>query len=151
MIDTCVSRFFETITYLKALTYEIESPPHLFLIDLPFILRKLDTNTINTVPLIRRCRISFSLEHVPQMPTAIRADDLRPRHTKRVILMPRHSARQGVEIRGPSAAGREFVGGLVKRRTAASALVDAAGRGVFVVFACSGRLGAFLAEDAELL
>lgn len=118
---------------------------------LPLILRKPQTNTINTMPLIRRCRIPLSLEHMPQMPSTVIAHDLRALHPKRRIRVPLHSPRHGVEIRRPAAAGLELVRGRVQRRRAPRARVHALRGVVRVVFACEGAFGAFFAEDAELV
>lgn len=103
------------------------------------------------MPLIRGRRIALPLEHMPQMPAAIRAHNLRPHHAKRRILMPHDGARHRVEKGGPAAAGLEFLLRRVERRVAAGARVDARGGGVLVVFAAVGGFGALGAEDAELL
>lgn len=79
----------------------------------PLILRKPQTNAINTVSLIRRSWILFPLEHMPQMPSTIRADNLRPRHAKRFIRMPSHRPRNGIKIRWPPTPGLELVRGFV--------------------------------------
>lgn len=102
------------------------------------------------MPLIRRRRIPLPLKHMPQMAPAIVAYDLRPFHPERAIRVPLHSARQGVEIRRPAAAGLEFVRGFVERRVTAGTGVHALLGLVGIVFAGVGRFGAFFAEDAEL-
>lgn len=102
------------------------------------------------MPLIRRRRVPFPLKHMPEMPPAVRAHNLRPLHPERAVRMPDHGARDGVEIRGPPAPGLELVGGAVERGGAGGAGVGAGGGGVFVVGAREGGLGAFFAEDAEL-
>ncbi len=114
------------------------------------LLPKPQTNTINTMPLIRRRRIPLALKNMPQMASTVTAHNLRPLHPKRPVHVPRHRPRDAVEIRRPPAAGLELVRRLVERCGAARARVDARGGGVFVVAAGEGRLGAFLAEDAEL-
>ena len=78
------------------------------------------------------------------------ADDLGATHAEGAVGMARHGAGDAVEVRGPAAAGLELVAGFVERRGTGGARVDARGRHVFVVGAGEGRLGAFLAEDAEL-
>lgn len=114
------------------------------------LLPKAQTHTINTMPLIRRRRIPLALKNMSQMAPTITANNLRPRHPKPAVHMPRHRARDAVEIRRPAAAGLELVRGLVEGCVAGRARVHARGRGVLVVDAGEGRFGAFLAEDAEL-
>lgn len=84
------------------------------------------------------------------MAATVTTHDLSPGHAERVIRVPGDGAGDGVEEGGPAAAALELVVCLVERRGAAGAGVDAAGGGVFVVFAREGRFGAFFAEDAEL-
>lgn len=72
-------------------------------------LLKPQTNTINTVPLIRRCRKPLSLKNMPQMTPTVTAYNLRPLHPKGVIRMPRHSTGDRIKICGPAAAGLKFV------------------------------------------
>lgn len=106
------------------------------------------------MPLIRSSRIALPLENMPQMPATIRTHNLGTFHAKRLICMPRHRARDGVEKGRPAAAAFELVLGLVERGGASGARVDSwAGGGgeVFVVFAGVGGFCAFFAEDAELL
>ena len=91
---------------------------------LPLLLSKLQTNAIHTMPLIRRRGISLALEHMPQMAPTFTAHDLRPRHPKRAIRMPRHSARNAVEIRRPPAAGLELVRRFVEGCIASSAILS---------------------------
>lgn len=64
--------------------------------------------------------------------------------------MSDHGAGDAVEVRGPAAAGFEFVGGAVEGGGAAGAGVGAVRGCVFVVGAGEGGFGAFGAEDAEL-
>ena len=103
------------------------------------------------MPLIRRRRIPLPFKHMPQMAATVTTHNLRPRHPKRDIRMPRHRPRNAIEIRRPPTTRLEFMGRFVKRRVAGGAGVGARGRHVFVVGAGVGRFGAFLAEDAELL
>ena len=115
------------------------------------LIMKLQTHTVNTMPLIRRRLIPLPLKHMPQMPPTIRADDFCSRHAETRIRMPRHSSRDGIEVSGPAAPGFEFVVGFVERRGTGGAGVDAGVGHVFVVFAGEGGFGAFFADDAELL
>ena len=114
------------------------------------LLLKSQTDTIDTVPLIRRRGIPLSLKNMSQMPSALTTHDLRPRHPKSTIRMSRHSAGDSVKVGRPSAARLEFVGGFVKRSIAAGAGIDAGGGHVFVVGAGVRGFGAFFAENAEL-
>lgn len=102
------------------------------------------------MPLIRRRRIPLPLKHMPQMPSTIRTNNLRPRHPKRRIRMSDHSTRDTVEIGGPSATRFELVGSAVEWGGTGGAGVGACCGGVFVVGAGVGGFGAFSAEDAEL-
>lgn len=103
------------------------------------------------MPLVRRRVMTFPLKHMSQVSTTIRAQNLRPRHAERVVRVPRHRARNAVEVRGPAAAGLELVVRLVEGRLAGGAVVDAGAGHVLVVLAGVGRLGALFADDAELL
>jgi hypothetical protein len=77
------------------------------------ILTEPQTNTIHTMPLIRRSRISLSLEDMAQMPVTVTANDLNALHPKRAVHIPLHRAGDRVEVRRPAAAGLELVRGLV--------------------------------------
>lgn len=103
------------------------------------------------MPLIRRGRIPLPLKHMPQMPPTLGTHNLRPRHPKRAIRMPRHRAGDTIEVRRPSATTLELVARFVQGRGAGGAGVDAGAGHVFVVFAREGRFGAFFADHAELL
>lgn len=102
------------------------------------------------MPLIRRRRVPLPLKHMPQMPSTVITDNLRPHHPKRTILVPLHRAGDRVEVRRPAAPGLELVRGFVEGCVAAGAGVYALFWVVGVVFACVGWFGAFLAEDSEL-
>ena len=112
---------------------------------------KPQTHTINTMPLIRRILVALPLKHMAQMPITPRAHNLSALAPHRAVHAPRHGARHGVEKRRPPAPAGELVARLVQRGRAAGARVDACGRLVLVVGAAEGRLGAFFAQDAELL
>ena len=64
--------------------------------------------------------------------------------------MPGHRAGDGIIERRPAAAGLELLLGRVEGGVAGGAVVGALGGRVLVVLAGEGRLGAFLANDAEL-
>lgn len=85
-----------------------------------------------------------------EVPPAVAAHDLGPGHAERAVLVPRHGARDAVEIGRPAAARVELVRGLVQRRMTAGAGVDARRGVVLVELAGAGGFGALFAEDAEL-
>ena len=114
-------------------------------------LFKLQTNTINTMPLIRRRRVSLSLEHMTQMASTITTHNLNPLHPKRAVRMSRYRTRNSVKERRPSAAGLELLVGGVEWCAAGGAVVGAGGWVVFVVFAGKRCFSAFLADDAKLV
>lgn len=117
--------------------------PHLLIL-------KVQTNTINTMPLIRRRRVPLPLKHMPQVPAAVRARNLRPCHAEGAVGVADDSAGDGIEVGGPAAAGFELMGGAVEGRGAGGAGVGAGRGGVLIVGAGEGGFGAFFAEDAEL-
>ena len=119
-------------------------------LSLRLILRKVETDAIYAMPLIRRCGISFSLKNMPQMTPAIVAHDLCPFHPERIIHEPLHCTGNGVKISGPTASGLELVRCLVQRCVTGGAGIYALGRIVRVVFARIRRLGALLAKNSEL-
>lgn len=114
-------------------------------------LVELDAHRVNAVPLVGRRGVSLALEDVPQVSTAVAANNLRSLHAESAVGMPCHSAGDGVEERGPAAAGLELVLRGVNGLVAAGAVVCAGGRGVLVIFAGERGFGALLAEYAELL
>ena len=102
------------------------------------------------MPLVRRRRISLSLEDMSQMPAAVAADDFRAFHTESPVGMASDGARHSVEECGPPAAGFELVRCFVQGRGAGGAGVQSVGGHVLVVGPRVGSFGAFLPEDAEL-
>ena len=119
------------------------------LIDL-ILWRKLQADTIDTMSLICRRSIPFSLENMTQMATTIRTYNLRSRHTKGAISMSCHCAWYAVEVRWPATARFEFVSCLIERGVAGGASIDALLGHMFIICASEGRLGAFFSQDAEL-
>jgi hypothetical protein len=103
------------------------------------------------MPLVLGVSKALALEDVPKMSAAVVAHNLRPHHAHCAIGPLAHSARHSVPEGGPAAARVEFVVRLVERRLAAAARVDTGVGVVLVEGAGPGRLGALLAEDAELL
>jgi hypothetical protein len=102
------------------------------------------------VPLIRRGGIALPFEDMAQMATTIAADDLCSLHTYCAIRMSRHSAWNGIEVRGPTTARLELVVRFVERRIAACAGIDSSIGHVLVVFTGAWGFGAFFSEDSEL-
>lgn len=66
------------------------------------------------MPLIRRRRVSFPLEDMTQVSSALRAHDLRPRHAECAIGVAFDGARYAVKVCGPATAGLELVGSAVE-------------------------------------
>lgn len=87
---------------------------------------------------------------MPQVATALGARDLGALHAEGAVGVADDGAGDGVEVRGPAAAGLELVRGAVEGGGAGGAGVGAGRGGVLVVGAGVGGLGAFFAEDAEL-
>lgn len=100
--------------------------------------------------LVRRRGISFSFEHMAQVPTAITAYDLYPFHAECAICVSRHSSWNRIEEGGPSTARLELVVGLVERGVASSAGICTFVWVVLVVFAGEWCFCAFLSKDAKL-
>ena len=88
--------------------------------------------------LIRRRRVSLSLEHMSQMSSTVAANDLCPLHAERAVGVSCHSARDSVKERRPAAARLELVVGLVERSLAAGTNVSTLGGHVLVKVAAVG-------------
>lgn len=114
------------------------------------ILRKLQADAVDAVPLICWCIIALSFEDMTKVAATVAADNLCPLHTESTVCMSRNCARDGVIICWPATAGLEFVIGLVEWRIATSACVNSRIGHMFVVFTCTRSFGAFLSEDSEL-
>jgi hypothetical protein len=112
---------------------------------------KVDADAVHAMPLILWIAKLLALEDMPQMPTAVIAHNLRPHHAHSRVRPLSDRAGHGVPECGPAAARVELVVGLVQWRVAAGARVDAGVGVVLVEFAGAGGLGAFFAQDAELL
>lgn len=100
--------------------------------------------------LIGRRREPLTLEDMAQMTATVAAYYLGPLHSKCVVHMPRHRARNRIEIRGPTAARLEFVTGFIERGFTAGTGIYALRWVVRIVFASSSTLGTFLSKDSEL-
>ena len=101
--------------------------------------------------LIGRRGESLALEYVAQVTTAVGAHNLRTSHAESAVLVPGDSPGDTVKVGRPAAAGAELVVGLVQRRIASGAGVDALLWVVLVKLASSGSLCTLLPQDAELL
>lgn len=73
------------------------------------LVGELQTNTVDTMPLISRGRISLALEHMSQVSSTVAAHDLDSLHAKRTVDMSRHSAGHRVEESGPATPGLELL------------------------------------------
>lgn len=100
--------------------------------------------------LIRGRRVPLALEDMAQVTTTVGAHNLDALHAESAIGVSCDGAGDAVKVRGPSAARLEFVVGLVDRRVAPRAGVDAVVGEELVVFAGVRGFSAFVAEDAEL-
>ena len=115
------------------------------------ILRaEIQTNTVDAMPLIRRRRISLSLEHMSQVTSTVRTNYLNPFHAKSAIRMPRHGTRHSIVKGRPSTSGPKLLTRGIQRSLAAGTSIHALGGLVLVVFTRERRLGALFAQDAEL-
>lgn len=114
------------------------------------IFVEIQADAVHAVPLVGRCAVSLALEDVSKMATTVAANNLRPRHAKRTIRVPRHRARDVVKIRWPSAAGLELVVGFVKWRVAAGTGVDAFVWVMLVVLSGTRRFRALLTQNTKL-
>lgn len=85
--------------------------------------------------LVRRRRVSLTLEHMSQVTSAVAAYDLCPLHAECAVGMSGHRTRDGIEECGPAAARLELVLSRVDGRIAAGASVSAGGWRVLVVLA----------------
>lgn len=68
------------------------------------VLVEVQRHTVNTVTLICRCIVTLALEHMSQMSSTVRADNLRPLHSKRAIRVTSDRSIYGIEVCGPSTA-----------------------------------------------
>lgn len=101
--------------------------------------------------LVRRRRVSLSLEDVSQVTSTVAAHDLCPLHAECAVGVSGHCARNGVEECRPSAARLELVLSSVDGRIAAGASVGAGGWRVLIILAGEGSFGTLFAKNAELL
>lgn len=92
-----------------------------------------------------RIQKGLTFEHVTQVASARATDDLCTLHSPRVVLDLGHRARDRVEERRPAAAAVELGAGLVKRRAASGAAVDALPNRM-IVLAVSVRSAMTLSE-----
>jgi len=115
------------------------------------ILVEGERDSVHTVTLVSRSRISLALEDVTEMATTVGADNLSTLHTEGAVGVSGHGTRDSIEESRPAAARLELVVGLVERSLTAGTGVDTLGGHVLVKVAAVRRLGALVTEDAELL
>jgi hypothetical protein len=115
------------------------------------LLVEPNAHAVDAVPLVRRRRVPLPLEHVAQVAAAARAHDLGALHAEGAVAPAQDGPGHGVEEGRPAAAAAELVRGAVEGRVAPGAGVGALRGEVLVEGARVRRLGALLAEDAELL
>lgn len=101
--------------------------------------------------LIRRVGEALALEDVAEVAAAVGTGDLDSFHEHAGVLEAFDGAGDAVEVGGPAAAAAELVRCLVQGGVTPGACVHTLRRVVLVKLAGPGRLGALLAEDAELL
>lgn len=114
------------------------------------LLRKVQADAVDAVPLVRRRVVPLALEDVAEVPAAVGAHNLGAGHAQRAVLVAHHGAGDGIVVGRPAAARLELVVRLVEGRVAAGAVVGARVGAVLVILAGAGALGALFAEDAEL-
>lgn len=88
------------------------------------VLRKAQTDTVDTVSLIGRRVESLALENVPKMTATVVANNLGPLHAKGVIDMSLHGTGDRIKVSGPATARLELVVGSVEGRITAGAVID---------------------------
>ena len=88
------------------------------------ILRKLQADAVDAVPLICWCTIALSFEDMTKVAATVAANNLRPLHAESTVCMSRDCARDRVIICWPATARLEFVIGFVEWSVATSARVD---------------------------
>lgn len=113
--------------------------------------RKAQADAVDAVTLVSGRVVALALEHMSEMATAAGAHDLGACHAKGAVLVADDGAGDAVKVGGPPAPGAELVAGLVQRRVAAGAAVDALLGVMLVVGARARGLGALFTEDTELL
>lgn len=127
------------------------TPLSLPLLPLPLPLGEPQADAVDAMPLVRRRRVAFPLEHVAQVAPAPAAGDFGARHAERGVGVAGDGAGEGVEVGGPAAAGFELVRRAVEGRVAGGAFIGPLAGHVLVVLADVRRLGALAPDDAELL
>ena len=113
-----VSRPMISLLYCMQSSHHQPSTPIIprpTLSSLLLLRRKPQTDAIDTMPLIRRRRVSLSFKDMPKMSTTFGTNNLRPLHSERAVRMPSHSAWDRIEVCRPAAARLELVGCAVER------------------------------------
>ena len=112
--------------------------------------RKAQADAVDAVTLVSGRVETLALEHMSEMATAIGTHNLGACHAKGAVLVADDGPGDAVKVGGPPTSGAEFVAGLVQRRVAAGAAVDALLGVMLVVGARARSFGALFTEDAEL-
>lgn len=118
---------------------------------LSFVLRrKLHTDAVDTVSLIRRRTETLSFEDMTKVSTTVGAHNFGSFHSEAAIHMSCHCTRNVIEVRRPSAARLELVVCRVERGITAGTGIDSGLWHVLVKLSCIGRLSSLLAQNAKL-
>ena len=123
----------------------------LTLLDDLVVLREIQADAVDAMPLVRRGRKALTLKDVSQVSTTVRANNLRPRNTKGAVLIPSHGAWEAVKVGRPPAARLELVVGLVQEGVAPGAGIDSCLGVVLVELAGSRRFSALLPQNTKLV
>jgi len=111
------------------------------LLDRVFLV-EVHADTVDAMPLVRRCGISLSFENVAEMASTVRTHNLDPLHAECAVRVPCDSSGKSVEECRPAAARLELVVCLVKRCIASGTCVHSLGGHVLVVLSGEWSFGA---------
>lgn len=114
------------------------------------IFRKPQTNTVDTVSLVRWRWESFAFENMPKVASAVITNNFGPLHSECVVDMSLNSTRDRIKVGRPAAARLELVVGLVEGCVAAGAVIDTLRGVVGVIFTSASRLSALFTENSKL-
>lgn len=114
------------------------------------ILRKPQTDTVDTVALVCWRWESLAFKNMPEVASAVITDNLGPFHSKCVVDMSLNSTGDRIKVGRPATARLELVVGLVEGRVAAGAVINTLGGVVRVIFTSTSRLSALFTENPEL-
>lgn len=114
------------------------------------ILRKPQTNTVDTVALVRWRLEPLAFKNMSEVASAVITDNFGPLHPECVVDMSLNSTGDRIEVSRPATARLELVVGLVERCIAAGAVIDTLRGVVGVIFSSTSRLSALFTENPEL-